>query len=328
MTQEEINKLVSYEEASIQLGFVKEDKTADLEALKRFIRKYDFPFVPLGDEKSRNRMIRQLDINDYIKNPQKFISIGEQNTEQGNNEDVAPSDNTPEGVQRKIELVAKKNELYIKEREFETSKAGFPTLADYKLSVDEFIKNKTALDFKEKELVEREQAARTFEGNLIEREQALQQRLDGIENERNQILTEARKQADELLARTKVEVKTQEISEDEDMKWAFDEFYKIIYAMNEWGFHDYSNPLQGRLEYIIDNFNNNKATLKDLTGDFKYCSNIVSNLMEYTQTLKRNAHQFVELRNELGGILNGIQIRLHLDDERRGHNLTPALPSD
>lgn len=317
------NTLWDYEQVARRLGQFKDaEKTIpDVDTIKRLVREGRIKSLPMSD---RRIMFDPQAIEDYINGLK-----GEPVTPQvdGKSNGSNPADEVGD-KQKKIDLIAKDKELYIKDLEFETYKAGFPTLEEYKKSVDEFMKDKEAFGLEIKELIEREHAVEVVETNLYAREQALQKRLEGIEAERNEILTEAHNQADELLARTKVEVKKQEISEDEDIKWAFNEFYKIIYAMNEWDFSDYSQSLRGRLEFIIDNFNNSDCTLKDLSGDFRYCSNIVNNLMEYTQTMKKGAHQFVELRNELGGILKGIQIRLHLDDERRVSKNLPALPSD
>jgi len=309
------NTLWDYDQVARRLGLFKDaEKTmADVEQVKRLVREGRIKSLAMSD---RRIMFAPQDIEYYIKGLR-----GEPVSQPVNSDNGAkPTDDTPEGKQRQIELVEKNKQLYIKNLEFETYKAGFPTLVEYKKSVDAFMKDKTDYELKaaeiEKDLTEREHAVDAVETDLFAREQALQKRLDGIEAERT-----------EILARAKVIVKKQENSEFDNMEWAVHEFEKVILTMREWQFYDYAQHIDGRLEMIIENLNNN-FTLQDLWGNFKYCATITNNLIEYTQTLKRNAQQFVGLRNELGGMLNSIQLKLHLDDERRGNNQHPALPPD
>lgn len=317
------NNLLTPEQACEYLNLMKEEKDTegkitkipDLDAINRRRRANKFKVNWLSEREWR---VYKSELDTYLK---------------GDNHEDEPENSTSHNEdalvekQKKIDLIAKDKELYIKNLEFETYKAGFPTLVDYKASVDDFLKQKEALELEIKVVAEREHAVDAVENNLYAREQVLQKRLDDINAEREQILAEARKQADELLARTKVEVKKMENSEYDNMKWAVQQFEDIILIINNWGFQDYSDKIDGRLSWIVDELNKN-TTLQDLWGDFKYITNIASNLIEYTQNRKRDADKFFELRNQLGEILKGIIVTLHLDDERRGNTQTPALPLD
>jgi hypothetical protein len=317
--------LWDYEQVARRLGLFKdtEKTTADVEQVKRLVREGRIKSLSMSD---RRIMFDPQDIEDYIKRLK-----GEQVKPRINTDNTNTDDDLAK-INADIETMEKSKVLHQKTLEYNALRANFKTAEEYQQALDnlktaeELFKETTAeLTDWDTTLKAREIAIKDKEDSI---ETACNDKLTECEDNCNKMIEDTKKECEQMVAHRKVELNKQEMSEDEDMEWAFNEFYKIIYAMNEWDFSDYSQTLRGRLEFIIDNFNASPATLKDLSGDFRYCVNIVNNLMEYTQTLKRNAHQFVELRNELGRILVGIQVRLHLDDERRGNKQLPALPSD
>lgn len=312
------NPLFTPEEACGYLNLMKDGqdkdgnatKVPDLDALNRRRRAGLFKINKLSEREWR---VYKSELDTYLKggNSDKEVDNGGE-----------PGEETPESVEREIKLVEKKRELHIKQLELEVTQANYKSLDEYMESLKSFEEAKAELVVREQAVTERERAAGVVESSLIEREQELQKGRDGIEAERVEILEEAQKQAKDLIARTKVEVQTKENSEFDNMEWAAHELETVQLTMNAWGYYDFGDDLGVKINWLFDKLDEN-ATLPELWNDFKQACKIITNLMEFTQSQK-NAHQTVDLRNELGRQLNGIVVVLHLDDERRGNKKTPA----
>lgn len=230
----------------------------------------------------------------------------------------------------KLEILKEQEAIHKQVLEMEARKANYLTAEDYQKALDALHDERIILDLDKTETIVEKARLEERETQITEREQGIDKyyadKLKECEEICEIMIGDTKTKCAQMVEDKKVEIQSQGEIEHENIQFAINKINIAVSSLREWGYYENADFISGRLSMFYEHAENGE-TYASLLNECKDMKKEICMVMEKSQTAK-DASQTFELRNELGGIVNELDIVLGLDDRRNGKQNTQLIESE